>query len=421
MSNEIMSSETIEQILNQVLTNGTRLEEISDRLTELAGRLDVEFNARTQDNESAADQSEAANFDALDADQPESDQAESGQFLEDLKMQDSVEASEFADSFADSEEPLDSAQSLLDSLVSDDDSAEPEIVEDEFGSEEDLTNSNDTSLDELNAVFGDTISTPATEDETDTTEAETETYEVDSLDDTEEYVAAESFLDSSTDETLFSEQTDESSNSPENGDNDITEETPEVSKSVESVRNMLAGLMNDTDADVSNEEVASEITSDADAAFVEATVVTDNSGSEPEEAQEVEDSDSEGVASFLERFTSESEAEAEAESEAKTDQQDSQTLLEGEENSSADDAAEEDSNVEALRKELEDKLRKAEIEMSIERARISQKAAELEEKQLVLEQKERSIQNGSGEISDDGGTTENRWFRHMSASRKKED
>ena len=77
-----------------------------------------------------------------------------------------------------------------------------------------------------------------------------------------------------------------------------------------------------------------------------------------------------------------------------------------------------DDGIEAMRKELEEKLRKAEIEMSIERARISQKAAELEEQQLILDRKERAMQNA--ESNDVGDTQENRWSRHMSASRKKD-
>ena len=55
-----MSIETIEQILNQVLTNGTRLEEISDRLTELASKLDGELKDQTPEEQTSEVESQTS-------------------------------------------------------------------------------------------------------------------------------------------------------------------------------------------------------------------------------------------------------------------------------------------------------------------------------------------------------------------------
>lgn len=70
--------------------------------------------------------------------------------------------------------------------------------------------------------------------------------------------------------------------------------------------------------------------------------------------------------------------------------------------------------IDSLKRQLEDKLRNAEVEMSIQRARVFQQRAELEEMRLQLEQREQAIRKSVAKQSE-----EDRWDRHFGFARKK--
>ena len=70
--------------------------------------------------------------------------------------------------------------------------------------------------------------------------------------------------------------------------------------------------------------------------------------------------------------------------------------------------------IDSLKRQLEDKLRNAEVEMSIQRARVFQQRAELEEMRLQLEQREQAIRKSVAKQSG-----EDRWDRHFGYVRKK--
>lgn len=69
--------------------------------------------------------------------------------------------------------------------------------------------------------------------------------------------------------------------------------------------------------------------------------------------------------------------------------------------------------IDGLKRQLEEKLRSAEVEMSIQRARVFQQRAELEEMRLQLEQREAAIQKTVD------NQTGNRWDRHFGFARQK--
>ena len=232
----------------------------------------------------------------------------------------------------------------------------------------------------------------------------------------------------------------------------------DTEESIESIRSMLAGLLEESNSDEAEQDDA-ELNSDPESTSVaESSQPTNDDAANTSDVSSEEDSEFAGVTSFLDSYSTEDSSEenpgseetaaeqtAEQESETPTptvseeepqekkqpeqvqeqvqeqepEQESTSVQSDDIELSGSDDTRDlDDDGIEAMRKELEEKLRKAEIEMSIERARISQKAAELEEQQLILDRKERAMQNA--ESNDVGDTQENRWSRHMSASRKKD-
>ena len=230
----------------------------------------------------------------------------------------------------------------------------------------------------------------------------------------------------------------------------------DTEESIESIRSMLAGLLEESNSDEAEQDDA-ELNSDPESTSVaESSQPTNDDAANTSDVSSEEDSEFAGVTSFLDSYSTEDSSEenpgseetaaeqtAEQESETPTptvseeepqekkqpeqeqeqeqepEQESTSVQSDDIELSGSDDTHDlDDDGIEAMRKELEEKLRKAEIEMSIERARISQKAAELEEQQLILDRKERAMQNA--ESNDVGDTQENRWSRHMSASRKKD-
>ena len=77
----------------------------------------------------------------------------------------------------------------------------------------------------------------------------------------------------------------------------------------------------------------------------------------------------------------------------------------------------ESSDVDSLKRQLQEKLRKAEVEMSIQRARVFQQKAELEEMKLQLEQREAAIRKSVDQQHREDPTK--RWERHFDFIRKK--
>ncbi len=72
-------------------------------------------------------------------------------------------------------------------------------------------------------------------------------------------------------------------------------------------------------------------------------------------------------------------------------------------------------DVSSLKEQLEEKLRKAEVEMSIQRARVFQQRAELEEMKLQLEEREAAIRKTVEQNEDPS----KRWDRHFGFLRRK--
>jgi hypothetical protein len=73
--------------------------------------------------------------------------------------------------------------------------------------------------------------------------------------------------------------------------------------------------------------------------------------------------------------------------------------------------------IQQMRKQLQDKLRQAEIEISIQRARISQQHQELDEMRINLERREAKMSGRPQGASAD--EKEYRWSRHLNKLRKK--
>lgn len=76
------------------------------------------------------------------------------------------------------------------------------------------------------------------------------------------------------------------------------------------------------------------------------------------------------------------------------------------------------SEVDSIKKQLEEKLRHAEVEMSIQRARVFQQKAELEEMKMQLEEREAAIRKSVEDQQTSGDSTK-RWDRHFEFFRKK--
>ena len=91
------------------------------------------------------------------------------------------------------------------------------------------------------------------------------------------------------------------------------------------------------------------------------------------------------------------------------------TPAETELNKVFDEYNNEPEEVHSLKRQLEDKLRKAEVEMSIQRARVFQQKAELEAMKLQLEEREAAIRKSASSHQSD------RWDRHLGFFRKKEE
>jgi hypothetical protein len=72
--------------------------------------------------------------------------------------------------------------------------------------------------------------------------------------------------------------------------------------------------------------------------------------------------------------------------------------------------------IQQMRKQLQDRLRQAEMEISIQRARISQQHQELDEMRINLERREAKITGRPPGVSAD--EKENRWNRHLNKLRK---
>ena len=74
--------------------------------------------------------------------------------------------------------------------------------------------------------------------------------------------------------------------------------------------------------------------------------------------------------------------------------------------------------IQKLKEELNAKLRDAEIEISIERAKLSQQQADLEERMVEVERREKSLSRNSSEAQESAKGMLNRMARHLGMSKQ---